>query len=231
MSPFDGLWAALFFVLLFSFPLMVVFGRLIYRKTENKAYSFLNCFPYEFYASDPKVKKGAYLAFLIIYAAASLAPLGEILPHTHSYGNLLVFAVLIAILSVIAALTFLALSVLPARFTRPHIIVSTIYLAVVTILAGAVAVYGFVIAIDFGPALEPVHLALAVLSTILMTAMMVAMFNPKLKNWARLETVSDAKGEITFRRPRFFPLAYTEWIAALIHYLSLVILMLTFLAY
>ena len=35
--------------------------------------------------------------------------------------------------------------------------------------------------------------------------------NPKLKNWDRLETVTNEKGEQVVRRPKWFVLAYSEW--------------------
>ena len=48
----------------------------------------------------------------------------------------------------------------------------------------------------------------------------VGVLNPKLINWAKLSSTMDSSGAVTYSRPKYFPLAITEWAFIFAHFVS-----------
>ena len=56
-------------------------------------------------------------------------------------------------------------------------------------------------------------------------ALLIIMINPKLRDWARLEKQVNGDGTISYRRPKVFILALSEWLTILINHLSFVLIL------
>jgi hypothetical protein len=57
---------------------------------------------------------------------------------------------------------------------------------------------------------------------------MSIMVNPKLANWAKLESSVDESGAIVEKRPKYFVLAFSEWLVVLTGVVSSVLAIVAF---
>lgn len=62
-------------------------------------------------------------------------------------------------------------------------------------------------------------IAMAVISGLLTICSLVLVLNPKLKNWAQLVQVEGGENPV-YRRPKIFPLAFSEWAIVIINFVG-----------
>ena len=67
------------------------------------------------------------------------------------------------------------------------------------------------------------HLILGITSGILAISSIILIFNPKLREWYKLQINNEDDGSQSIYRPRLFILAFSEWASLIISYLSVFI--------
>lgn len=219
------IWGIILGVYTLSFVLMITFGYLNKKKEDNKA-SLTNYFPFEIL--------GSYLPtiFLYIFMIASFAPLLIIIPLFGEFGDLAIFNIVLASLFGIFGLVIGALVKITTKYISPHIKLATILMAGAFLMSALTTLHFF---LNFSmtskfPGSGAPHLAFGIISGLLSIGMLVVMFNPKLKNWAQLEEHIDGDNKI-FDRPKFFPLAYSEWLAIGVTFISQILFLLSLLSF
>ena len=228
MIEFNLVYISLFVIYILLFTTLTIFGNMIYRFVNQKKLSYFNIFPYEILENADHKLSLPYRIILAIYCGFGVAPLILVFTSFSSWGNLIYLAIIIAILIFISALCYLGLVFLPAKFIRQHTLLASLYFIFNILISALLGLLGFLLYFSFNTSIA--HLIFACLSVILAVISLIFIFNPKLKNWANLSKETNEKGEVSIVRPKYFPLAYTEWLFYLISALNVVMAFLTFLA-
>jgi hypothetical protein len=142
-----------------------------------------------------------------------------------NYSGYMPYLVMIAIVFAISSLTFLSLNIVQAKFVMIHTILVTAYFSLGILSAGASAIFLF--NVNSGPELMTIGIIEAALGVILL----LAMFNPRLRTWANLETIKNEDGSMSVVRPKFFILAFSEWLAIFLHLAIQIVFLVSYLWY
>lgn len=207
MIQFNLVWLIILITNVISFSLMILFAFL-YGKKNDKEFSFTSHFPFECYPTIMKI-------FSFIFVISLFATLGTILPFVGEIG---LDSILLVVICFVISLTgvFMVISFyLPLKYTKEHLIISTLLIVGAffsVALASARQFISFSMVKRFNEG--GYHLALGIVGCVFVLIMCLVIFNPKLKNWALLEEhlLNDEK---IYKRPKYFPLAYSEWISIL----------------
>lgn len=200
----DGWDVSLTLLTLLLLALIIYQGRFFVRMNQKRSFSFLNEFPYEMTQQLPSKM---YLPFLIVGGLFSLSYmiLGFMLfPFPDVTMNLLLL-----ISWALTGVFMFALFIIDMKLIKVHLLLDTLFIGTSIlnhVLLGTLFLLtpygtyaiGYVLA-SYLLALFPLALAL----------------NPKLKQWAKMEEQMDSTMEVVFVRPKYFVLAYTEWLLIL----------------
>ena len=224
MIKINLIWVLCLIAVVVGFGGFITFGYISSKKDIEK-YSFTRHFPYE-------LNKGVVAKiFSYLFGAFGFVPLLVVLPLFDEFQSLAIYTVFITCIIGFATLSAAAISNLPASYTKPHITLATVLMAVAFLSSALVMMYSILVSrllFRFNQN-GGLHIALAVVSGILAVLMVVVMFSPKLKDWAKLS--EDIQGDQkTYSRGKFFPLAYSEWIAIGVILISEVIFLISLLS-
>ncbi len=228
MIEFNLIYISLFAIYLLLFLTLTIFGNIIYQFVNKKKFSYFNTFPYEILDNVDQKLSLPYRIILLIYSGFAISPLILIFTSFSSWGNLIYLVTFIAILIFINALFYLGIAFLPAKFIRQHTLLATLYFVFNILISALVSLLGFLLYFTYNTSLP--HLIFACFSILLTIIGIIVILNPKLKEWAKLNKETNEKGETSIVRPKFFPLAYSEWLFYLISLFNVVMTFLTFLS-
>lgn len=223
-----GFWIASLTFIILSFIAMISFGRINYQNENKTKYSFLNMFPYEL----SNVRRGTFLNFyrffLYLYIAFSLTPALLLFSKYQSFSSLSTFLIFINVLIILQTISFLSLNIIEARFIKVHTIIATLYFGLSILSSGGVAI--FLMNLYFSSS-DPLlrNLILGIAFVVIGLLFIVVMLNPKLKTWPELESAINEDGTQSLRRPKFFILAFSEWIAILLNLVAQILLLIAYL--
>ena len=222
-----GLWIAAIIILPFSFFLMVFYGLSNHRAIFKERYSVLNMFPYELSYHNQGRLLLFYRLFLYVYAAFSLTPALLLISKYFNYPSYLSYLVLIGGIFAISAVSFLTLHIIQAKFVRLHSLVVTGYFASSVLSAGASSIFLINLFISDNGS-KPAFLALGIVVAVLGFLILAIMVNPRLREWAKMNSQQNEDGSVVIVRPRIFVLALSEW---LIIFLNLLVQIIILIAY
>jgi hypothetical protein len=220
ISAKNVIWILIFIGVIVSFLGMMSFSFLSNKKSKEE-FSFTRQFPYEF------VKNKITSIFLYLMMAFAFAPLLLIVPLFGEFGDLAVISLVITCVLGLTMMVLVAAIKIPASYTHEHVIVSTILMAAAFLCSGLTAIRLFLsysVELRFGGG--GFHLAFAIIASLIAIAMLVVIFNPKLKDWALLEEQMNGEDK-AYYRPKFFVLAYSEWASVLALFLSQILFLLS----
>ncbi|MBO4541123.1 MAG: hypothetical protein J5736_04025 [Bacilli bacterium] len=207
------------------FSLFVSFGPLFFKKRIGRGYSFFSDFPFELFDGAESTGKGLIRffggGFLLMDFCIGLFLVNAFSFYPH---GVFVLALIAAFFHFTRVILLFFLFLLPARYNKPHVKVVTLYFvfaALSSILEGI-----FMIRYAAGRG-GPLTMAFLLIALGLAHGFLMA--NPKFASWAKMNSEQDEQGEVIVKRPRFFLLAYSEWLAVLFDLLSTVFLDLGFL--
>jgi len=217
---------ALFLVLGFLLaPLLLgasLFLGIFERKKEAADFSLLRYFPAEVYSKHPRF---GYLPYVLLAMAllATTAPGVTLLSFMEGLGSsskaYLSFALALEGLS--SCLYFVLASFHPSR-EKAHLLSYFASVASYMFLNG---VYGtLLLAWRETAGSESVPIAGACLFFALMALGLLFLFNPKLRDWYRMEAFSEPDGTVSYRRPRVIYLSLFEWLLLLLRLLSFLLM-------
>jgi len=220
ISAKNVIWILIIIGAIVSFLSMMGFSFLSCKKSKED-FSFTRQFPYEF------VKNKIAGIFLYLMVAFAFAPLLLIIPLFGEFGDLAVISLVITCIFGLTTMVLVAAIKIPASYTHEHVIVSTILMAAAFFCSGLTATRLFLsysVELRFGGG--GFHLAFAIIASLIAVAMLVVIFNPKLKDWALLEEQMNGEDK-NYYRPKFFVLAYSEWASVLALFLSQILFLLS----
>lgn len=228
MIPFDLISILVIAGTVGLFIALFVVSKLINKKLKRDWNGYTSYFPSELYGSKEKLNH-AYKILNYVYAGIGFGGIIIVLPHLYDFSNVGILAIVIAAVAGITTLVQLVLKVIPVFFVKQHILVSSIYMTSVTMELALTSFFGILLFNIYNETHEAsfVTLTFAILSGLLTLVSLVIMFNPRLKDWARLANISNNKEEKEFARPKFFPLAFSEWLFIVLNFLGLILFFLT----
>ncbi len=184
-----------------------IYSSRAYKHAQNRAFDLRSEFPFELMdARISSLKMGR--VFLIIWGVLDVAVSTYLLASIQSHSFLLWMAVIYTISVLLRDISLIFLFFIPAFNFKPHFL-AFVSSCGLTAFSGASAVIACVQVREFvGNAALWFAIGIGVVS---MFAMLI-MVNPKLSNWAKLESTVDESGAVVERRPKYFILAFSEWL-------------------
>ncbi|MDD3098958.1 MAG: hypothetical protein PHW36_01240, partial [Bacilli bacterium] len=163
-----------------------------------------------------------------LYAAFSIAPALLMISKYYHFPGYVSYLIMIGILFVISAVSFLTLHIIQAKYVRLHTLVATAYFAVSALAAGAVSIILLNLYIS-NNRVDFKFLLIGILEAMLGFATLLIMLNPRLRNWANMNAKTEEDGTVVIVRPRFFILAFSEWLVIFINLAAQTLLLIAYL--
>lgn len=203
------------------FITLVIFSVLALNTLSQENRSFLRSFPCEAIRTKAGFNR-AYHIILYIFSGLCFAPLFVVLPLINEFGGLGVFAIIIPILFGIEGMLGVSIFLFNIRYTVTHTKLATGFMVGSFLVNALTAIYAGLTYNSWSKiaSASALPLAMGVVAGVLMIMTILIMVNPKLKDWAQLEQIENKNDDPTYRRPRFFPLAYSEWAILLINFIG-----------
>lgn len=215
MIKLNGIWlfSLIAFVAIFVVLLILTMLNSSLRKKE---FSLLRNFPFEFIKMNESISS-TYKIFLYLLTGFAFSPLFVITPLIYEFGDLGFLSIFITCVFGLAAITNCLLFFFDARYNKSHIVLVTISMCL-TLLANALsALLSFIVFKSYADANEVHALSIVIgsLNSIVAVVMLLLIVNPKLSNWASLQSSVNANGEKEVSRGKVFILAFSEWLTIL----------------
>jgi hypothetical protein len=223
-----GLWIASLSILLIAFLGMFIFGVSNYQETFKAKFSLLNMFPYELSYHNQGMMIIIYRFFLYVYVAFSISPALLMISKYYHFPGYVSYLIMVGILFVISAVSLLTLHIIQAKYVRLHTIVATIFFAVSALASGAVSIVLINLYIS-NNYVDIKFLMIGLMEAMLGFATLLIMLNPRLRNWAQMNSTTDEDGTVVIERPRFFVLAFSEWLVIFINLAAQILLLIAYL--
>ncbi|MFA6645077.1 MAG: hypothetical protein WCS76_01780 [Bacilli bacterium] len=223
-----GLWIASLSILLIAFLGMFIFGVSNYQETFKAKFSLLNMFPYELSYHNQGMMIIIYRFFLYVYVAFSISPALLMISKYYHFPGYVSYLIMVGILFVISAVSLLTLHIIQAKYVRLHTIVATIFFAVSALTSGAVSIVLINLYIS-NNYVDIKFLMIGLMEAMLGFATLLIMLNPRLRNWAQMNSTTDEDGTVVIERPRFFVLAFSEWLVIFINLAAQILLLIAYL--
>jgi hypothetical protein len=208
--------------------LVLLLGPKGYER-EKEPYSFLRYFPYELYGDS----RGAFRVFARIGEAFALLadgalPLFLLLAyHNTLAGEVPSYLTGLMIFTTLFILSYFLMSLIPASAEKAQL---SLFFSSAALSTLSFTMEGLllIILIRSVSGKELLYIVVGILFALAL-ATIVLPLNPKMKHWAELEKVSESDGTLSFRRPRFFILAFSEWLLTLFRAVGFVLALVGFL--
>lgn len=194
------------------FVAFIYFSFVNYQKRFNLKYSMRNVFPYEL---NYKGRFKDNLAGNICLTLSSICLLVFFSTFLKHYDNGFFLASMIS--GIIFSLATLLIFFIPFELLKFHIILD------LALFMGALCVNGTLATGAFFQIYELFNvysLIAAIITSILTVFVFILIMNPKLSHWADLSPEKNKDGTMSFKRPKYFVLAYSEWALVLVAYLT-----------
>lgn len=196
--------AVLFFIL------TLVFGLLIHKKA-GEPYRFRQYFPYELFHDS----RGLYLIPRVTQAisasASFLYPIYLYSSVKESFLTQPTYIIMLTIMEGLLNVSLFALTFIPLKYERQHVSLFFLYSALLAIRNAATGTIFLSIANASTEAkiLDDVFAIIAFLFALLS---LLPLLNPKLKNYAQMVPTTQKDGTVKLERPKYFVLAFSEWL-------------------
>ena len=202
--------------------------NLLLEKEHRKSIEnvFFTRFPLEPLKLDSKLVQPLKILYYI-YAGVSFGGLFTVVPLINDFGGAGVFTIAICIIYGLVSLLMVVNNAVDVYYVKQHVIISTIFMASSVFASLLATSYGILVFRLWSRTGEGSVLTLifAILNGLISIASVILIVNPRLKDWPKLIKKSESEDE--YIRPKFFPLAYTEWAFIALNFLSFIFFILT----
>ena len=194
-----------------------------YKKRFNVKYNPLNMFPYElnFEASF----KDNLIGNIFLFATSLTGIVFHVLIIKSATSG---FIIILAVSGILASVLLSIVPLLPLTFLKTPLIVDialfiSVLLSIVSSALCALRYYQVWLDSENNPSLF-----LMIFYFVFGGIYLLFLFNPKMALWAKLEQVVNSDGTSYYQRPKFFPLAYTEWVTYIFYFISLIFILVNY---
>lgn len=196
-----------------------------FKKNVDEKYSFLSMFPYELFLF--KKDKINHLHFIVFVALQFVYFLCGVQLFDYyvltNFSN--IYCLILGAGFVFLLILNICLNIISPNKIKAHLLVATLYMLVMILVSGVTSLYFFTSYFIGGD----LYIVFGVLFAIVSLSQIVITLNPKLSNWAKLESVTNDDGTTSLIRPKIFILAFSEWLTILLFNLMIVLLLITIL--
>lgn len=227
MLTVNSFWIIVLIIFVVGFLVELFFIFLLSHIDKIKYSLFRNC-PSELIDGFPHGYLFKYVN--LISSLISISFIALIVVYKEEFGDLYILTILIASFISLTNLLSISLVNISIFYTKQHSIISSIYMALSFFVTLMVSFYSFYLSSLYmrystGSAY---HLSLGIISSLFSVLSLIILFNPKLKNWAKLDKIK-SNDEVIYTRPKYFPLAYSEWVMIALSFVSGIIFLLSLL--
>lgn len=203
-------WIISIIVSTIIFVTILLIGAFFTKPIDEEKNSFMRIFPFE--VLKHSLNNGTiYRTLIYIFSVLCFLPLLLVTEGTGSLSNLDSMSIIICAILGLDGIAFLFINIFDVTHVKAHLTLFTLFSAL-TMLGGALILARACVAyktfIKYGND-GTLVLICGILTSIVLVFSLFISLNPKLKEWARLEEIPGEK--ITYKRPKKFVLAYSEW--------------------
>lgn len=199
--------------------LLFIIGTMIsvfnYKNRFNMKYNFRNTFPYELNYKGT-FKDNLFGNVLLCISAVAMIVFFIFFDRFKNNG----FLIFTMIGGIIAAVDFIVLIFMPLNILKGHLFAVVVLFAIALLSTASTAAGNFFRLYDDKTKFN--YLAAGLIATLLCIFAVVITLNPKLKYWAQLSPEPNKDGTKSYKRPKYFVLAYSEWVLIAIIYLNMI---------
>ena len=192
---------------LLVFVLAMIYSSIVFRRSQKHAFDMRSEFPFELMDGREPALRLARI-YLITWGTLDAVLSLYLLVSLTSHSFLLWMAIIFAAAILLRDVSFFFLFCIPAFHFKPHFgaFVSSCGL---TAFSAATAV---IVCFNAREYVGGTAIGFSIGFGLIGIFAMLVMVNPKLSNWAKLESSVDESGAIVERRPKYFVLAFSEWL-------------------
>lgn len=204
-------------LLFFAFLLFLIYKT---NKNDGKTFNFCQYFIYEAFAIEDK--KGIILRIVqgvFLLVNVGIAVTSYFLPNDKSVTSANYF-LMIALFEVVVCLLWVLLSSLSFKKEKIRVAAFMFYGAFIAIRNGTV---GFILLSISRKTIENtsiLSLTFAVLSFVFAALALLPLLNPKLSNYAKMDRIIEKDGTVSYQRPKYFVMAFSEWLLTFLDEIS-----------
>ena len=192
----------------------------MFSKSRKRRYDFLCDFPMELLPIEGAKRNSGIIVVAFFSLALALSYAFPLLT-SDLYPQLRVFLLVVFGFAVLTSSMGYAVFSVQPTYPRAHILFFSL-------LGGFEGVLMFLCAIAFlhlQALSSSLGIFFAVIYFVLGAAVLIILLNPKLKQWAKLDSKPAEDGTVVIMRPRPFVLAFSEWLLFGIQLLSSILLL------
>lgn len=218
-------WILTYILFAISFVGAIATAKLLTKPFDDERFAFSRVFPFETFKSV-----SIYRIFCYLFVLLTFGPIIVLKEQTGLLSSLDSIAVIATCAFGLASIAFLFLNLFEVVHVKVHLAIFAGFFALIMLGNVLSVVYAFTInkiLTEHGNTSILLFVCAGV-SVLLGLCTLAAVLNPRLMNWARLDKVEGTEDE--YKRPKKFPLAYTEWMGFILLFLSEIVLYIQLLA-
>lgn len=196
------------------------------KKSEEETFNFRQYFIYEAF-SGKKDKFIRVLQAIFLLCNVSVSLLLYFLPHDETITSKYYF-LMVSAFEIIVCLFFFSLSVLSFNKEKLRVACFMFYGGSIAIRNGTCGIILLSISRATLANNSTLAMTFAVVSFIFAGLALLPLLNPKLSNYAKLEQVSEKDGTLSYQRPKYFVMAFSEWLLTFLSEISFATILIFF---
>lgn len=195
------------------------------KKDAEDKISIGNHFPYEVFG--PWKGMGIVPRILLIVSFLVVSEWGAMVlgfKSSYFYGDFY-YAIFVNVLPILFGASYLVMTSIGLDQEKKHLIFSIISVLLLTLFETALGILFLSLSKYNGYESLSVF---AIIFFVLAALCLIASFNPKLKDYAKLEKIEADDGSYSYKRPKVVSLALSEWLMLIPFALSLILIAIAF---
>ena len=219
MNSSQGVWVIVFpFVALAAFFLVFLLNAKTFSGKFHHPYDPRSYFPFELLeGNDQLLWPNRLLVGIVFLCDVFFA--SYLLINIQYHNWLLYLAVFYLVIVIFRDVALTTLFFLPVGYFKGHFVVFALSICLAAV-SGVASISVFINYLDFA---RTVSIVFIILTAIMVSFILLIGVNPRLSNWAKMDSAMNEDGSVTNSRPKRFVLAYSEWLViGLSSFLSLV---------
>lgn len=183
-----------------------LFSKRNYFNRFNIEYHVRNTFPYEFNYQGRFKDNLLGNLFLCLFFITSIGNFAMFdLTHTG-------FMIFVLVMGLFSSIMVLLINFVPLKLLKGHIATSVLTFLAAFITPASIAIASFSI---YRSNQNSLALATSIIAIVVTVFVFILIMNPNLTHWAHVEKKTNEDGSVSYVRPKYFVLAFSEWLCVI----------------
>ncbi len=205
------------------FALFILFSLIAFFDKNKVKYDFRNSFPYEINKykltrDNAFGRVSLILSSLMVIYFLCCYPIGK---TGYEFG----ISIFIAVTGILAAISMIFVVFTPIQNLKNHLIFDILLFVGVLALTFGLGFFALWPLKESLAEIDIKRTLIGVGAIFIVIGLFALILNPKMKQWAMLKEKIAEDGAVTYERPKWFVLAYTEWIFIATIFVDLLLLL------